>query len=146
MRHLHPKERVEGQCICLALGCKENPRGSGMARHDGKHFSSLQFNSEERLRHLAFSARRTAGTIDGWLRRSVQWSIFMAARKSRKPSKRTKPYQVFISHATADKWIARVLCEKIEEAGAVTFRDDRDIDGGDDIPDRIRSEIKQSRE
>ncbi len=28
----------------------------------------------------------------------------------------------------------------------MTFRDDRDIDGGDDIPDRIRSEIKQSRE
>src|SRR5580704_6782451 len=56
------------------------------------------------------------------------------------------PYQVFISHATADKWLAKTLCEKIEEAGASTFRDDRDIDGGDDIPDRIRAEIKRSRE
>ena len=56
------------------------------------------------------------------------------------------PYQVFISHATADKWLAIVLCEKIEAAGATTFRDDRDIDGGDDIPQRIRSEIKRSRE
>ncbi len=35
---------------------------------------------------------------------------------------------------------------KMEEAGASTFRDDRDIDGGDDIPERIRSEIKRSRE
>ena len=38
------------------------------------------------------------------------------------------------------------MCEKIEEAGAETFRDDRDIDGGDDIPERIRLEIKRSKE
>jgi hypothetical protein len=48
---------------------------------------------------------------------------------------------VFVSHATADKWLATVLCEKIEETGAKTFRDDRDIDGGDDIPDAIRQQI-----
>jgi hypothetical protein len=30
--------------------------------------------------------------------------------------------------------------------GASTFRDDRDIDGGDDIPDAIRMQIKQSKE
>jgi hypothetical protein len=58
----------------------------------------------------------------------------------------SKPYQVFISHATADKWLAIVLCEKIEATGASTFRDDRDIDGGDDIPERIRTEIKRSHE
>ena len=51
------------------------------------------------------------------------------------------PYRVFVSHATADKWLATVLCEKIEETGAKTFRDDRDIDGGDDIPDAIRQQI-----
>jgi hypothetical protein len=55
-------------------------------------------------------------------------------------------YQVFISHATADKWLARALCEKIESQGATTFRDDRDIDGGDDIPETIRRQIKLSRE
>ena len=55
-------------------------------------------------------------------------------------------YQVFVSHATADKWMAKVLCEKIEQTGAATFRDDRDIDGGDDIPDRIRREIIRSNE
>lgn len=67
----------------------------------------------------------------------------MAKKRARS---RSKPYQVFVSHATADKWLARTLCEKIEAAGATTFRDDRDIDGGDDIPDRIRTEIKRSRE
>jgi hypothetical protein len=60
--------------------------------------------------------------------------------------KRSKSYRIFVSHATADKWLAIVLCEKLESAGASTFRDDRDIDGGDDIPEKIRSEIKRSRE
>jgi predicted nucleotide-binding protein len=60
--------------------------------------------------------------------------------------KGAKPYQVFVSHATADKWIAKAICEKIELAGATTFRDDRDINGGDDIPEEIRKQIKQSRE
>jgi hypothetical protein len=58
-----------------------------------------------------------------------------------------RPYQVFISHATADKWLAVTICEKIEQVtGASTFRDDRDILGGDDIPEEIRRQIKQSRE
>ncbi len=57
-----------------------------------------------------------------------------------------RDYQVFVSHATADKWLARVICEKIEATGAATFRDDRDIDGGDDIPEKIRREIKHSKE
>ncbi|MBN2580340.1 MAG: toll/interleukin-1 receptor domain-containing protein [Pirellulales bacterium] len=59
---------------------------------------------------------------------------------------KSAPYQVFISHATADKWIAKVLCEKIEATGAKTFRDDRDINGGDDIPDQIRRQIIRSNE
>jgi hypothetical protein len=57
-----------------------------------------------------------------------------------------KPYQVFVSHATADKWLAKIICEKLESAGATTFRDDRDIKGGDDIPEEIRRQIKQSKE
>ena len=63
----------------------------------------------------------------------------------RVPRKR-KEYQVFLSHATADKWLARAICEKIESTGATTFRDDRDIQGGDDIPEEIRPQIKSSRE
>lgn len=55
-------------------------------------------------------------------------------------------FQVFVSHATADKWLAKTICEKIEATGAATFRDDRDIDGGDDIPEAIRTKINQSQE
>lgn len=79
----------------------------------------------------------------------------MMAKKSKRKSKRqdgrsqkpkSKRYSVFVSHATADKWIATILCEKIEEAGADTFRDDRDIAGGDDIPEEIRRQIVRSNE
>jgi hypothetical protein len=55
-------------------------------------------------------------------------------------------YLVFVSHATADKWIAKAFCEKIEATGAATFRDDRDIFGGDDIPEEIRGRILQAAE
>lgn len=65
---------------------------------------------------------------------------------AKKRANNSKPYQVFVSHATADKWLATTICEKIEATGATTFRDDRDIDGGDDIPETIRGEIKRSRE
>jgi hypothetical protein len=58
----------------------------------------------------------------------------------------SKNYVVFLSHATADKWLAKTLCEKIESVGAQTFRDDRDIAGGDDIPDSIRDAIEQCNE
>lgn len=68
------------------------------------------------------------------------------AKKKAAASQTPKPYQVFVSHATADKWLAKTLCEKIESMGATSFRDDRDINGGDDIPEEIRKQIKQSKE
>ena len=53
---------------------------------------------------------------------------------------------MFVSHATPDKWIARVMCEKVEAAGATTFRDDRDIEGGELIPREVFRQIRRSRE
>jgi hypothetical protein len=38
----------------------------------------------------------------------------MAKKKASGRKPQVKPYQVFLSHATADKWLAKVLCEKIE--------------------------------
>src|SRR5438552_7438617 len=70
----------------------------------------------------------------------------MTKKKSPAGETPVRRYQVFMSHATADKWLAKVLCERIEATGATTFRDDRDIHGGDDIPEEIRRQIKQSRE
>lgn len=55
-------------------------------------------------------------------------------------------YSVFVSHATADKWLAKTICERIDATGATTFRDDRDIKGGDKIPDEIRRAIIQADE
>ncbi len=63
-----------------------------------------------------------------------------------KASSTAPPHQVFVSHATADKWLATTLCEKIQAVGATTFRDDRDIKGGDIIPAEIFAQIKRSRE
>jgi hypothetical protein len=57
-----------------------------------------------------------------------------------------KPYTVFISHATVDKFLAKVLCERIEAIGAVAFRDDRDIEGGDSIPLAIKNAIRECNE
>ena len=68
----------------------------------------------------------------------------MAKKKVATSSRRQ--YQVFASHATADKWLAKALCKKLESTGAATFREDRDINGGDDIPEEIRRQIKQSKE
>ena len=77
----------------------------------------------------------------------------MAKRKTKSTKKRTAKkarrnpgFQVFVSHATADKWIATTFCEKIDATGATSFRDDRDINGGDSIPETIRTEIQVSRE
>ncbi len=53
---------------------------------------------------------------------------------------------MFLSHASTDKWLAIVICEKIELTGAVFFRDDRDIEAGDDIPETIRTQMKKSQE
>ncbi len=55
-------------------------------------------------------------------------------------------YRIFLSHATVDKFIAKAMCQMLDAAGAKTFRDDRDIDGGDDIPEKIREAIKTSDE
>ena len=70
----------------------------------------------------------------------------MGKKIAKDRNRKTRDYQVFLSHATADKWLAKTLCEKIEETGAKTFRDDRDIAGGDDIPDEIRDNIFRSSE
>jgi len=70
----------------------------------------------------------------------------MSIRAKRRGVKRRRlprrPYKVFISHATADKWVAKVICDRLEATGVRTFIDDRDISGGDDIPESILREIR----
>jgi hypothetical protein len=70
----------------------------------------------------------------------------MAKKRPTRSGAKSKTYRVFVSHATADKWLATVICEKLESVGVTTFRDDRDINGGDDIPEEIRDAINDCNE
>src|SRR5712691_7779974 len=75
----------------------------------------------------------------------------MAKRQNPKASGQTRRgagsvrnrHLVFVSHATYDKFLARVICERLEANGIATYRDDRDVEGGDSIPESIRKAIEQ---
>ncbi len=64
-------------------------------------------------------------------------------KRKRAAAKTPKPYLVFVSHATYDKWVAKVMCEKLQAAHIETFRDDRDIEGGAEIPEAICNAIER---
>ncbi len=55
-------------------------------------------------------------------------------------------YLVFVSHSTADRWIAKQIANQIEtktrKYGVKTFIDEKDIEGGDSIPESIRKSIR----
>ena len=55
-------------------------------------------------------------------------------------------YHVFISHSGDDIWLAEQLARCIEDCGATTFLDRRDIDAGDNFKERIKVEIPRSDE
>lgn len=50
---------------------------------------------------------------------------------------RRKDYLVFISHSSSDRWIAEVIAEKIGSIGASCWLDEKDLEGGEVIVDRI---------
>jgi len=58
-----------------------------------------------------------------------------------------KSYLVFISHSKKDRWIAKQMATLIEEEGreygAKTFLDEKDIAGGESIPESIRRNIQE---
>ncbi len=45
--------------------------------------------------------------------------------------------KVFISHASADTWVARQIASHLHGRGACTFLDEADIQTGDDFRERI---------
>jgi hypothetical protein len=65
------------------------------------------------------------------------------AKVSRQGEATDVPYRVFVSHAAHDKFIAKVLCDQMEGIGVATFRDDRDIEGGEAIPAAIQAKIRE---
>ena len=50
-------------------------------------------------------------------------------------------YRVFISHSGDDIWVAEQVAHRVEQCGASTFLDRRDIAAGDDFKIRIRDEM-----
>jgi len=64
-----------------------------------------------------------------------------------KKSRSAKQYLIFISHSTKDRWVAKQMSNLIEEKGREwgikTFLDEKDIDGGDSIPESIRENIQK---
>lgn len=64
-----------------------------------------------------------------------------------KKTRSAKQYLVFISHSTKDRWVAKQMSNLIEEKGREwgikTFLDEKDIDGGDSIPESIRINIQK---
>jgi hypothetical protein len=59
--------------------------------------------------------------------------------------KLASPFLVFVSHATADKWIACRICDAFDAIpGVETFRDDRDIEGGENIPQVIGKKLAEA--
>ena len=49
---------------------------------------------------------------------------------------------LFISHSSRDRWIAKQLDRGLREAdGVETFLDEKDIEGGDRITDRVKAQF-----
>jgi TIR domain len=63
------------------------------------------------------------------------------ARTNATKQSRSKGYRVFVSHAGDDTWVAEQISRCIEDRGASTFLDRRDIAAGDDFTKRILQEI-----
>ncbi len=61
-------------------------------------------------------------------------------------AKTSKAYLVFISHSEKDRWIAKQMSVLIEQKGRYldikTFLDEKDIAGGESIPESIRRNIQ----
>jgi TIR domain len=55
-------------------------------------------------------------------------------------------FQVFISHASADTWVARQIAIHVKRCGAACFLDVADIDHGDDFDKKIRRAALASQE
>ena len=62
----------------------------------------------------------------------------------------TKSYLIFISHSTEDRWIAKQMANLIEAKGrrhgVKTFLDEKDIAGGQSIPEEIKKNLKACNE
>jgi len=63
-----------------------------------------------------------------------------------KKTKTKKNYLVFISHSVEDRWMARQMANLLEVKGRgqgiKTFLDEKNIEGGQSIPEEIKKNLK----
>jgi hypothetical protein len=59
---------------------------------------------------------------------------------------RTKSRLVFISHSSADMWVAKQIAREIEACGATPFLDEAHIDVGADFEDDILNFLERAHE
>lgn len=57
-----------------------------------------------------------------------------------------KPYRVFVSHGSDDRWIAEQIARHLSDLGADTFLDETNIPKGANFKQIIHKEIAQSNE
>lgn len=62
------------------------------------------------------------------------------------PRSARSPYTVFISHSGKDLFIARMVRKEIRGAGADTWLDDNNLEGGGKLVDELLKAIRQSNE
>jgi hypothetical protein len=55
-------------------------------------------------------------------------------------------YKIFLSHGSADSWIAAQIAKRVQEVGAVPFLDETNIPKGANFKKSIHDEIKRSHE
>ena len=54
--------------------------------------------------------------------------------------------KIFISHASADTWVARQIAKEIESRGAATWVDAVDVETGDEVEARMRAGLAECSE
>ena len=62
------------------------------------------------------------------------------------PAAPCRRHKVFVSHSSKDEWVAKQMASEIEEVGAETFLDVKDIGVGDRFTDAIRDAINSADE
>lgn len=51
--------------------------------------------------------------------------------------------KVFVSHSSADKWIARQIATELEQRDIEAFLDEKDIKTGDSIDDAVHANLAE---
>ena len=106
-----------------------------------KHLKEDGYKIENELRQFIDSA--IAG-LESSLKELKKASVKVWDKPSLSKSVIPKDLYFFISHATADKGIATEICVELESIGVATWRDDKDIMGGDSIPTEISRGLEKA--